>query len=299
MLGFRTRHAVPNLLILLGCTLGMACSDDPEPPGADGGGRFDLGPTDGGEDAGRPDGGATDAGLDAGEDAGVDGGALRRLIQRTSFPPRTVHNFVLAPDFELRMFNLGWVPGRYDGNPIAFTRYIDTRAPTPRAEWIMMPSAAEGGSYVAGFGRAPTERMRVEAYIVETETSTAPGQGFELGVHGVGASGDQLALVLEPAGAPLDFEGLRFTRYEGETSAPWLGFVTFFFVSGASSPVGFGSPFIEPAPEADGAARRPGLIRVPRPRERSTLGQVWKEATRIPSAVPEVAGLPESLGALR
>lgn len=244
-------------------------------------------------DAGQPaDTGvlAPDAGLppDAGPPAD-SGPEVRALIEAPLFPVGQADNYMLAPDFDLGMFNLGWSAAGAQGGAAKLVKIYDPRLPGPRpdAARIGARDSAPGGPYLIGFGHAPPAPLRLEVWAAQTLTATAPGDGVQLGLYGISMSGEEQALLLEPeAGAEVELDDQRWRRWVGETPERWLGFVTFLVINQGATELTVGPPTLGPAPQGaavGGVERvRPGHLRTPSPAERRRIGKAWREQRRGP-----------------
>lgn len=221
----------------------------------------------------HPDGGPRDTGRPM----------VRRLVTRPFIGSRDLRNLVLAPDLDLQMFNLGWVASGAQSGAVPMTRYIDARIPAARPEWVEVPdrSTAPPAVILFGVGKAPDIPLRAEAWVNQTVTATAPGEGFDLTVYGLDGDGVERALELAPMNEGVVFEGRRWTHYEGVAGQRWYGFVTIILYNGASTRLGLSSPLLEAAPQASGTAWRPGRRRLTSSKDRQILGRAWRRARGV------------------
>lgn len=245
----------------------------------------------------RPDAGSNpDGGVDQ-ADAGMLDAAIpadsglhvRQLLQRGWFPEGEVGNYVLTPAFDMGLFNLGWTSGGFAGEQVQLTKRVSAKLPGARREWVQIPArtAAPSGVFLAGFAKAPPGRPRMQMWVAQTVTATAPGDGIEVGIHGVDSRGEIRALFLEPdeAGAQV-VDGLRWTPYIAEDDVPWLGFITVLAVNRSATKLGFGSPHLGLAAQETGRTRpRLGRSRAPRPAEREVLSDIWTRTQGGPAPV--------------
>ena len=248
----------------------IACADESELP--------QPAPSDAGlADATEP----TDAGpMDAGFSP-LDSGRWMRTYR--AIPAGEVDNFVLAPDFDLSLFNLGWQAGGAQGGQIQFTRRVDVRVPGIRKEWVELPgrSAAPPRTFLAGFGRAPDTRLRVDAWVGFSRSSTTTrGENVQVSLHGIAPDGQVLALLLEPTPDEEVVVGdRRWVPHRAESMGPWVGFVTVLVLNGASESVGLNAPHIRSAPIARRTGRGVDPLGIERPaneEERRILAHVWQ-----------------------
>ncbi len=246
-------------------------------------------------DAGTP----ADAGLVADAGPAPDAGPeLRSMTTRLFVPSAQANNHMLAPDFDLGMFNLGWSSGGIQGGQARLTKYVDPSAPGARPQWVQIADrmSAAGGAFLVGFGHAPAGPLRIEVWLAQTETATAPGDGVEIGLHGVDLPGETRALLLEPEpGDGVLQGGWRWRRWVAEDSVRWVGFTTLVVFNRSATPLAVGTPTLQTAPQrarlgaTDGARPRRGRLQAISPAQRRVLAQAWRRQRRAAPS-PEAAG---------
>jgi len=274
-----------TVLICLAATLCSVSCKDEEP-------MLDAGPR--ALDAGT----STDAGdiADAGP-APDTGPELRTMTTRQFVPGAQANNHMLAPDFDLGMFNLGWSSGGIEGGQARLTKYVDLSAPGARPQWVQIAdrTSAAGGAFLVGFGHAPAGPLRIEVWLAQTETATAPGDGVEIGLHGVDLPGETRALLLEPEpGDGIIQDGWRWRRWAAEDTVRWVGFTTLVVFNRSATPLAVGTATLQTAPQQarSGAlgGRQPqrGRLRALSPAHRRVLAEAWQRQRRAAPS-PEAA----------
>jgi hypothetical protein len=206
-----------SLSLPLFLIVGSACSSGSKP----------LGSADHGADSGTPSV-PSDAGSPADSDAAVslDGGSVRRLVNRGLFGDSPVANYVVDPNFSMQTGN--WYAFDQDGNGGKLIKRYEPKSPTSQPIIIVAKAPVNTKPvYVTGTSVSSGGPMAASIWVGRTggETATVSISLLMVDATGVGQAVD---LMPDPTSHPMTLGPTTWTRYSALVMTTALGWLYFF-----------------------------------------------------------------------